>query len=81
MSKFFAVIALAGATVASTMIATTDQAQAQRRWGPAISLGIAAGVVTGAIIANSGPHYRRCGWVQTFDQVGNYMGRQYVCNY
>jgi hypothetical protein len=77
MSKFFAVAALAGATVASTMIATTDQANAQRRWGPAIGLGIAAGIVTGAVIANS---YAQCGWVNQFDRWGNYIGRVRVCN-
>ena len=82
MSKLFAVVALAGATFASTMIATTDEAQAQRRWGPAIGLGIGAAVVTGAIIANSGPVYvaPACGWVDQYDRYGNYMGRVRVCN-
>jgi hypothetical protein len=79
MRKFFAVAALAGATIVSSMLVTTNEANAQfRRWGPWVGAGIAAGVVTGAIIANS--EYRRCGWIRTFDRFGNYMGRQYVCN-
>jgi hypothetical protein len=83
MSKLFAVVALAGATFASTMIATTDEAQAQRRWGPAVGIGIAAGVLAGAAIANSGPAYAspvRCGWVDQYDRWGNYMGRVRVCD-
>ncbi len=75
MRKLFVVAALAGVTIASSMIVTAGQAQAQfRRWGPAIGLGIAAGVVTGAIIANS--EYRRCGWIRNFDRLGKHMGLQ-----
>jgi len=78
MRKLFVVAALAVTTIASSMIVTADQAQAQRRWGPALGLGIAAGIVTGAIIANSGPE--RCGWLRQYDRYGNYMGRVWVCN-
>lgn len=82
MRKMLAVAALAVVTITSSMIATTGQADAHfRRWGPAIGLGIAAGVVTGAIIANSGPVYERCGWLRRYDRFGNYMGRTWVCNY
>jgi hypothetical protein len=70
------IAALAVATVSSTMIASTDQANAQfRRWGPAAFVG--AAVVTGAIIASQ----RECGWVRQFDRRGNYMGRVWACNY
>ena len=80
MSKFFAVVAVAGATIASTMIATTDQANAQfRRWAPAVGFGFAAGVVTSAVIANSYAPVR-CGWVAQYDRWGNYIGRVKVCN-
>jgi hypothetical protein len=84
MRKTLAVAALAAITIASSMIATTGTADAQfRRWGPAIGLGIAAGVVAGAVIANSGPVYveRRCGWLRQYDRFGNYMGRTWACNY
>ena len=82
MRKMLAVAALAVVTITSSMIATTGQADAHfRRWGPAIGLGIAAGVVAGAVIANSGPAYERCGWVRQYDRFGNYMGRTWVCNY
>jgi hypothetical protein len=81
MRKTLAVAALAAITIASSMIATTGTADAQfRRWGPALGLGIAGGIVAGTIIANSAP-YERCGWVRQFDRFGNYMGRAWVCNY
>ncbi|MPZ41349.1 MAG: hypothetical protein GEU95_25545 [Rhizobiales bacterium] len=82
MRKTLAVAALAGLTIASSMIATTGQADAHfRRWGPAIGFGIASGIVAGAIIANSGPAYERCGWLRQYDRYGNYRGRAWVCNY
>ena len=81
MRKTLVVAALAGMTIVSSMIATTGQADAQfRRWGPAIGLGIATGIVAGAVIANSGPGYERCGWLRQYDRYGNYMGRAWVCN-
>lgn len=51
----------AAATIAAALMAPTD-ANAQRRWGPAVGLGILGGVAAGAIIggaiANSyGPAY------------------------
>ena len=80
MRKTLAVAALAGLTIVSSMIATTGQADAQfRRWGPAVGI-LGAGLVAGAIIANSGP-YERCGWLRRYDRWGNYMGRTWVCNY
>jgi hypothetical protein len=79
MKKFLTVAALAGATVASTMFVTTDQANAQfRRWGPAV---IGAGIVAGAIIASQPyAHPVRCGWVARYDRWGNYLGRVRVCD-
>jgi hypothetical protein len=79
MRKMLAIAAIAVVTITSSLIATTGNADAQfRRWGPAIGLGIAAGVVTGAVIANSAP-YERCGWVRQYDRYGNYMGRAWAC--
>jgi hypothetical protein len=76
MRKTLAIAALAIVTVTSSLIATTNQADAQfRRWGPAA---IAGGIIAGAVIANSAP-YERCGWVRQFDRWGNYMGRAWVC--
>lgn len=76
MRKTLAIAALAVVTVASGLIATTGQADAQfRRWGPAA---IAGAFVAGAVIANSGP-YERCGWVRHFDRRGNYIGRSWAC--
>jgi hypothetical protein len=80
MRKTLAIAALAIVTVTSSLIATTGQADAQfRRWGPAAF--IAGGIVAGAVIANSGPGYERCGWLRQYDRYGNYMGRTWVCNY
>jgi hypothetical protein len=76
MRKTLAIAAIAIVTVASSLIATTNNADAQfRRWGPAA---IAGAFVAGAVIANSAP-YERCGWVRRFDRWGNYMGRAWVC--
>jgi hypothetical protein len=52
----------AAATVAAALLAAPSDANAQRRWGPAVGLGILGGVAAGAIvgsaIANSwGPAY------------------------
>jgi peptidoglycan/LPS O-acetylase OafA/YrhL len=81
MRKILAIAAIAVVTVTSSLIATTNQADAQfRRWGPAA---IAGAFVAGAVIANSGPYYygppRSC-WARQFDRWGNYMGRVWVCN-
>ena len=79
MRKTFAIAALVGVTVFSSLIATTGQADAQfRRWGPALGIAAGVGIVTGAIIANSAP-YERCGWVRQVDRYGNYMGRTWAC--
>ena len=52
----------AAATIAAALVAAPSDANAQRRWGPAVGLGILGGVAAGAIvgsaIANSyGPAY------------------------
>jgi hypothetical protein len=52
----------AAATLAAALIAAPTDASAQRRWGPAVGLGILGGIAAGAIIgstiANSyGPAY------------------------
>jgi len=52
----------AAATIAAALTAVPSDANAQRRWGPAVGLGILGGVAAGAIvgsaIANSyGPGY------------------------
>ena len=78
MRKTLAIAALAVVTVTSSLIATTGQADAHRRWGPAIGLGIAGAFVAGAVIANSAP-YERCGWVYHQDRWGNVIGRSWAC--
>lgn len=82
MRKTLAIAALVGVTITSSLIATTGQADAQfRRWGPAFGAAVGVGIVTGAIIANSGPRYERCGWLYQRDDWGNVIGRTWVCNY
>jgi hypothetical protein len=79
MRKTLAIAALAVLTVASSMIASTSQADAHfRRWGPALGIGLAGAFVAGAVIANSGP-YERCGWAYRYDRFGNPIGRSWVC--
>ena len=80
MRKILTIAAIAIVTLTSSLIATTNNADAQfRRWGP---VAIAGAFVAGAVIANSGPYYyspRSC-WARQFDRWGNYMGRVWVCN-
>ena len=57
MKKILAAV-LAVAMIAAATVATTTEASAQRRWGPAIGLGILGGIVVGSIIASRyGPQY------------------------
>jgi hypothetical protein len=52
----------AAATVAAALLAAPTDANAQRRWGPAVGLGILGGVAAGAIVGSAianqwGPAY------------------------
>src|SRR5580765_5483994 len=52
----------AAATIAAALVAAPSDANAQRRWGPAVGLGILGGVAAGAIVGsaianNWGPAY------------------------
>ena len=81
MRKTLAIAALAIVTVSSSLIASTNDADAHfRRWGP---VAFAGAFVAGAVIANSGPYYyngpRSC-WARQFDRYGRYMGRVWICN-
>lgn len=66
MTKTLTTLTAAATLVAALAVAPTD-ANAQRRWGPAVGLGILGGVAAGAIIggaiANSGPGYYGPGYV------------------
>lgn len=84
--KFIAA-ALAAATLAGSVVATTGQAQARN--GVGLGLGIVAGAVVAGAIANNayaGPTYvvrehRHCRWVRNYDGYGYYIGKTKVCNY
>ena len=80
MHKTLAIAALAAATVAAGLLATTDDANAQRGWHRAF-VGIGAGVIAGATIA-SVPVYveGKCTWIDQYDRQGNYLGRVRVCD-
>jgi hypothetical protein len=80
--KTFAIAALAAITVASSLLAFTDEAAAQqRRWTRAFGIGIGAGVIAGATVA-SVPVYveAKCAWVDQYDREGNFLGRVRVCD-
>ncbi len=86
MFKKFAIAALAAATLATSMLATTGQAEARRGWGPAIGFGIAAGALLGAAAVSNAyapvyvePAYR-CRWVAQYNRFGNYIGKVKVCD-
>ena len=90
MSKFTKLAAgtLAALTITAGVLAAPSQAEAKWKggWGPAIGLGIAAGVVAGAAYATSGPGYyvapgyADCRYVERYDRWGNYRGTRKVCD-
>jgi len=77
---------LAALTLTVGVLATsTTEAQAwgRRGWGPAIGLGIAAGVIGTAAYAATAPGYygyRSCRYVGRYDAWGNYRGTRRVCD-
>ena len=77
---------LAALTLTVGVLATsTTEAQAwgRRGWGPAIGLGIAAGVIGTAAYAATAPGYygyRSCRHVERYDAWGNYRGTRRVCD-
>ncbi|HEY0218392.1 MAG TPA: hypothetical protein VGC26_01295 [Afipia sp.] len=84
-----AAAAIAALTLTGGIAATTSQAQAGHHGG-GLGIGIAAGLLAGAVIANNAyaePAYvvdygpRRCGWVRQVDAYGNYVGRVRSCAY
>jgi hypothetical protein len=81
MRRILTVAALATATFSASLAASTDQASAQRRWGTAFGIGLAAGVIAGSTFAGSVPVLvePKCGWVDQYDRDGNYLGRVRVC--
>ncbi len=90
MSKFTKIAAgtLAALTITVGALATTTSeahAWGKKGWGPAIGLGIAAGVIGSAAYAASGPGYYvggpvGCRWVARTDAWGNYRGSVKVCD-
>jgi hypothetical protein len=88
MSTKFIAAALAVATLAGSVVATTGSAQAGNH-GVGIGLGIAAGALVGAAVVNNayaGPtyverDYRRCRLVRQYDAYGYYVGKTRICNY
>ena len=82
-----AVAAFAALTLTAGVVTTSSEAQAGwRGWGPAVGLGIAAGIVAGAAYATTAPGYyvapgyRSCRFVERYDVYGNYRGTQKVCD-
>jgi hypothetical protein len=77
----FAAAAVAALTLAGTLAATSE-VQARPRWGAALGVGIAAGVLFGAAAHSYQPvyGYRRCQFVRQFDAYGNYLGNVRVCD-
>jgi hypothetical protein len=76
----------AAAVAALTLVgavAVTSEAQARPRWGVALGVGVAAGVLLGAAAASAYEPvygYRRCRFVRQFDAYGYYIGTMKVCD-
>jgi len=91
MTKFTKIAAgtLAALTITVGALATSSteaQAWGKKGWGPAIGLGIAAGVIGSAAYAASGPGYyvapgyTSCRYVERYDVYGNFRGTRKVCD-
>ncbi len=93
MTKFTKLAAgtLAALTITVGVLATSStEAQAWGKkgwgWGPAVGLGIAAGVIGSAAYAASGPGYyvapgyTSCRYVERYDVYGNFRGTRKVCD-
>jgi hypothetical protein len=87
MTSFTKVAAgtLAALTLTAGVLAAPTEAKAWRGgWGPALGLGIAAGVVAGAAYATAPGYYvggpAGCRWVARYDALGNYRGSMKVCD-
>ena len=88
MTKFTKLAAgtLAALTLTAGLLAAPTEAKAWKGgWGPAIGLGIAAGVIGGAAYAATAPGYyvggpMGCRWVARYDAWGNYRGSVKVCD-
>jgi hypothetical protein len=81
-----AVAALAALTLTAGVVTTSGEAQAGwKGFGPALGLGIAAGIVAGAAYATTAPGYyvsapAGCRWVARYDAWGNYRGSVKLCD-
>ena len=83
-----AAVAVAALTLAVGSVATSSEAHAWGKkgfgWGPALGLGIAAGVIGGAAYATYPGYYVGgpvgCRWVARYDSWGNYRGSMKVCD-
>jgi hypothetical protein len=79
---------LAAATLGTTALTTSGQAQAHGwGWGPAVGVGIAAGTILGAAAATVygpgyyyDPAYPRCHPLAQYDAYGRYIGSTRVCD-
>ena len=92
MNKLTRIVAgtLAALTItAGTLATSTTEANAwgKKGWGPAIGLGIAAGVIGAATYgAYAAPGYYvapdavACRYVERYDAWGNYRGTRKVCS-
>ena len=89
MNKFTKIAAgtIAALTITVGALATSSteaHAWGKKGWGPALGLGIAAGVIGSAAYAATAPGYYAgapgCRWVARYDSWGNYRGSMKVCD-
>lgn len=72
--------ALAALTLATAFTAFGSEAQARPRFGAALGIGVAAGVLIGAAAAANSYGYRECRYVDRLDRWGNIYTVK-VCDY
>jgi hypothetical protein len=80
-TKFSA--AIAALVMAATIALPATEAQAQRRFGTGLAIGLVGGALAATAIANANAGYvgpvRRCKLVSRYDNWGNYRGTFEVC--
>lgn len=82
-----AAAALAAVTLAGAIAASTGEASAKPKFGPALGFGIVAGTAIGLAAASSAygapayGYYGGCRWAPRYNAWGQYVGSVRVCGW
>jgi hypothetical protein len=83
-----AAVALAAVTLAGAIAASTGEASAKPKFGPALGFGLVAGTAIGLAAASSaygtpayGYYGGGCRWAPRFNAFGQYVGSVRICGW